>query len=35
MELEKAVNEGLNDIANGRVTPNETVMQQIKTKYNY
>ncbi len=34
LEVDQAVNEGLEDVKQGRVTPHNTVMQEIKTKYN-
>lgn len=33
--LQQAINEGLEDIKQGRVTPHDVVMQEIKARYNY
>jgi len=35
IELEQAIQEGMEDIKNGRVSPHEAVMKEIKAKYNY
>jgi len=35
LDLQQAVNEGLEDVKNGRVRPHEAVMNGIKAKYNY
>jgi predicted transcriptional regulator len=35
IELQDAIQEGLEDIKNGRASPHETVMKEIKAKYNY
>jgi predicted transcriptional regulator len=35
VELQKAIDEGINDIENGNVRPHEVVMKEIKAKYNY
>jgi predicted transcriptional regulator len=35
LELEQAIQEGLEDIKNGRVSSHEVVMKEIKSKYNY
>ncbi|MDB4918443.1 hypothetical protein [Mucilaginibacter sp.] len=34
LELQVAIDEGLNDVKNGRVSTHESVMSEIKTKYN-
>jgi predicted transcriptional regulator len=34
-QLEESINQGLEDVKNGRVTPNEVVMEEIKRKYIY
>lgn len=34
-KLQEAINEGLEDIKHGRLTPNQIVMDEIKRKYNY
>jgi predicted transcriptional regulator len=34
-ELQKAIQEGIEDVKNGRVGSHESVMQEIKEKYNY
>jgi len=33
--LEESIKEGLDDIENGRVSSHETVMSEIRAKYNY
>ncbi|MDP9077014.1 MAG: hypothetical protein M3O71_06290 [Bacteroidota bacterium] len=35
VELQAAVDEGLEDIKAGRVSTHESVMNEIKSKYNY
>jgi predicted transcriptional regulator len=35
MELREAIQEGLDDIKHGRVSSHESVMAEIKAKYNY
>jgi predicted transcriptional regulator len=35
LELQQAVDEGLDDIINGRVSNHDAVMTEIKAKYNY
>lgn len=33
--LQQAIDEGLEDVKHGRVTPSDIVMNEIKAKYNY
>jgi predicted transcriptional regulator len=33
--LQQAINEGLEDVKHGRLTPHDVVMKEIKAKYNY
>ena len=35
LALEQAVQEGLEDVKHGRVSSHESVMKEIKAKYNY
>jgi predicted transcriptional regulator len=35
LELQAAIDEGLADVRNGRVSTHESVMSKIKLKYNY
>ena len=35
LELREAIQEGLDDVKNGRVSSHESVMKEIKQKYNY
>jgi len=35
IELRAAIQEGLDDVKNGRVSSHESVMNEIKQKYNY
>jgi predicted transcriptional regulator len=35
LELQAAIDEGLEDVRNGRVSTHESVMNEIKLKYNY
>ena len=35
LELREAIQEGLDDVKNGRVSSHESVVKEIKQKYNY
>jgi predicted transcriptional regulator len=35
LELQQAIQEGLEDVKNGRVSSHKVVMKEIKSKYNY
>jgi len=35
LDLQAAVDEGLEDVKNGRISTHESVMAEIKSKYNY
>ena len=35
LELREAIQEGLDDVKNGRVHSHDAVMKEIKAKYNY